>query len=46
MRSLVTFASRANRNTEIGLPLAILEAPRRRVLVLELAMRAPGRSPS
>jgi UDP-N-acetylmuramoyl-tripeptide--D-alanyl-D-alanine ligase len=38
-----TVASRENFNTEIGLPLAILEAqPGTQVLVLELAMRGPG----
>ena len=38
-----TAANRANLNTEIGLPLAILEAPRgTEVLVLELAMRGAG----
>ena len=38
-----TVASRENFNTEIGLPLAILEAPPgTEVLVLELAMRGPG----
>ena len=37
---LVTHASRAHRNTEIGLPLAILEAGRgTEALVLEMAMR-------
>ncbi len=36
-------ASPENLNTEIGLPLAILEAPAdTRTLVLEMAMRAPG----
>jgi UDP-N-acetylmuramoyl-tripeptide--D-alanyl-D-alanine ligase len=38
-----TVASRENLNTEVGLPLAILEAPTgTEVLVLELAMRGPG----
>ena len=38
-----TAASPANFNTEIGLPLAVLEAPAdTEVLVLELAMRGPG----
>jgi UDP-N-acetylmuramoyl-tripeptide--D-alanyl-D-alanine ligase len=38
-----TVASRANRNTEIGLPLEILAAPAGTgVLVLEMAMRGPG----
>ena len=38
-----TFASRANFNTEIGLPLEILAAPRgTEVLVLEMAMRGAG----
>jgi UDP-N-acetylmuramoyl-tripeptide--D-alanyl-D-alanine ligase len=38
-----TVASRANRNTEIGLPLEILAAPAgTEVLVLEMAMRGPG----
>ncbi len=38
-----TVASRANLNTEIGLPLQILAAPRgSEVLVLELAMRGAG----
>jgi UDP-N-acetylmuramoyl-tripeptide--D-alanyl-D-alanine ligase len=38
-----TVASRENFNTEIGLPLAILDAPRdTEVLVLELAMRGAG----
>jgi UDP-N-acetylmuramoyl-tripeptide--D-alanyl-D-alanine ligase len=40
-------ASRANFNTEIGLPLELLSAPRgTELLVLELAMRGFGRSPS
>jgi UDP-N-acetylmuramoyl-tripeptide--D-alanyl-D-alanine ligase len=38
-----TAASRANLNTEVGVPLAILEAPAgTEVLVLELAMRGAG----
>jgi UDP-N-acetylmuramoyl-tripeptide--D-alanyl-D-alanine ligase len=38
-----TVASRANYNTEIGLPLEILEAPAEtEVLVLEMGMRGPG----
>jgi UDP-N-acetylmuramoyl-tripeptide--D-alanyl-D-alanine ligase len=38
-----TVASRENLNTEVGLPLAILEAPAgTEVLVLELAMRGAG----
>jgi UDP-N-acetylmuramoyl-tripeptide--D-alanyl-D-alanine ligase len=38
-----TVASRANYNTEIGLPLEILEAPAgTEVLVLEMAMRGSG----
>jgi UDP-N-acetylmuramoyl-tripeptide--D-alanyl-D-alanine ligase len=38
-----TVASRANRNTEIGLPLEILAAPPgTEVLVLEMAMRGAG----
>ncbi|MDQ6836582.1 MAG: UDP-N-acetylmuramoyl-tripeptide--D-alanyl-D-alanine ligase [Actinomycetota bacterium] len=38
-----TSASRANYNTEIGLPLEILAAPpQTEVLVLEMAMRGPG----
>ena len=38
--ALRTVASRQNLNTEIGLPLAILEAPEgTEALVLELAMR-------
>jgi UDP-N-acetylmuramoyl-tripeptide--D-alanyl-D-alanine ligase len=38
-----TVASRENFNTEIGLPLEILSAPRdTEVLVLEMAMRGPG----
>jgi UDP-N-acetylmuramoyl-tripeptide--D-alanyl-D-alanine ligase len=40
---LATFASPSNQNTEIGLPLAILAAPRgTQALVLELAMRGAG----
>ena len=36
-------ANRENLNTEIGLPLTILEAPQgTRTLVLEMAMRGPG----
>lgn len=39
----LTVASRANFNTEIGLPLEILRAPSgTEVLVLEMAMRGPG----
>jgi UDP-N-acetylmuramoyl-tripeptide--D-alanyl-D-alanine ligase len=42
-QSVPTAASRANLNTEIGLPLQILAAPpRTRALVLEMAMRGPG----
>jgi UDP-N-acetylmuramoyl-tripeptide--D-alanyl-D-alanine ligase len=42
-RSLATAASPQNLNTEIGLPLAVLAAPRgTEALVLELAMRGPG----
>ena len=38
-----TVATRENRNTEIGLPLTVLEAPPgTEVLVLELAMRGAG----
>ncbi|MEA2161470.1 MAG: UDP-N-acetylmuramoyl-tripeptide--D-alanyl-D-alanine ligase, partial [Solirubrobacteraceae bacterium] len=38
-----TVASRANFNTEIGLPLEILSAPAEtQVLVLEMGMRGPG----
>ena len=38
-----TVATRGNYNTEIGLPLTILEAPPgTEVLVLEMAMRGPG----
>ena len=38
-----TVASRANYNTEIGLPLELLAAPAEtEVVVLEMAMRAPG----
>jgi UDP-N-acetylmuramoyl-tripeptide--D-alanyl-D-alanine ligase len=37
------FASAANRNTEIGLPLELLRAPPgSEVVVLEMAMRGPG----
>ncbi|MEA2399997.1 MAG: UDP-N-acetylmuramoyl-tripeptide--D-alanyl-D-alanine ligase [Thermoleophilaceae bacterium] len=40
---LATYASRENWNTEIGLPLTILEAPRgTEALVLEMAMRGEG----
>lgn len=40
---LRTHANRANLNTEIGLPLALLEAPEgTEVLVLEMAMRGEG----
>jgi UDP-N-acetylmuramoyl-tripeptide--D-alanyl-D-alanine ligase len=42
-RLLETVASPLNRNTEIGLPLAILAAPAgTQALVLEMAMRASG----
>lgn len=38
-----TFASRENRNTEIGMPLEVLSAPLdTEVMVLEAAMRGPG----
>ena len=38
-----THASRENLNTEVGLPLSVLDAPDdTEVLVLELAMRGPG----
>lgn len=38
-----TFASRANFNTEIGLPVELLSAPAdTEVLVLEMGMRGPG----
>jgi UDP-N-acetylmuramoyl-tripeptide--D-alanyl-D-alanine ligase len=38
-----TYASRENLNTEIGLPLSILEASRGvEAMVLEMAMRGPG----
>jgi UDP-N-acetylmuramoyl-tripeptide--D-alanyl-D-alanine ligase len=38
-----TFATHDNRNTEIGLPLTVLDAPAgTEVLVLEMAMRGPG----
>jgi UDP-N-acetylmuramoyl-tripeptide--D-alanyl-D-alanine ligase len=41
--ALPTAASPANLNTEIGLPLAVLEAPAgTEALVLEMAMRGPG----
>jgi UDP-N-acetylmuramoyl-tripeptide--D-alanyl-D-alanine ligase len=41
--AMPTVASPRNQNTEIGLPLAILAAPRgTRALVLELAMRGAG----
>jgi UDP-N-acetylmuramoyl-tripeptide--D-alanyl-D-alanine ligase len=41
--ALATYASPNNQNTEIGLPLAILAAPRgTQALVLELAMRGAG----
>ena len=41
--ALATVASERNRNTEIGLPLTILDAPAgTRALVLELAMRGAG----
>jgi UDP-N-acetylmuramoyl-tripeptide--D-alanyl-D-alanine ligase len=41
--ALATVASRENRNTEIGLPLSILDAPSgTQALVLELGMRASG----
>jgi UDP-N-acetylmuramoyl-tripeptide--D-alanyl-D-alanine ligase len=40
---LKTHANRENWNTEIGLPLTLLEAPQGTdVLVLEMAMRGPG----
>lgn len=40
---LTTHANRENLNTEIGLPLSLLEAPRgTQVLVLEMAMRGEG----
>jgi UDP-N-acetylmuramoyl-tripeptide--D-alanyl-D-alanine ligase len=40
---LATVGSRENLNTEIGLPLSILEAPERtELLVLEMAMRGAG----
>jgi UDP-N-acetylmuramoyl-tripeptide--D-alanyl-D-alanine ligase len=42
-RELRTVASPRNLNTEIGLPLTVLSAPRgTQALVLELAMRGPG----
>jgi UDP-N-acetylmuramoyl-tripeptide--D-alanyl-D-alanine ligase len=38
-----TVASRANFNTEVGLPLELLEAPAEtEIVVLEMAMRGPG----
>ena len=38
-----THANRQNLNTEVGLPLSLLEAPRgTEALVLEMAMRGPG----
>jgi UDP-N-acetylmuramoyl-tripeptide--D-alanyl-D-alanine ligase len=41
--TLATVASPRNHNTEIGLPLALLAAPRgTQAVVLELAMRGPG----
>jgi len=40
---LLTHANRENLNTEVGLPLTILEAPRgSQALVLEMAMRGEG----
>src|SRR5205085_2997388 len=40
---LRTVANRENRNTEIGLPLTVLEAPAgTQALVLEMGMRGPG----
>jgi UDP-N-acetylmuramoyl-tripeptide--D-alanyl-D-alanine ligase len=40
---LATVANRENRNTEIGLPLTVLEAPPgTEALVLEMGMRGPG----
>jgi UDP-N-acetylmuramoyl-tripeptide--D-alanyl-D-alanine ligase len=42
-RGLLTVASPDNFNTEIGLPLAVLDAPAgTEALVLEMAMRGPG----
>jgi UDP-N-acetylmuramoyl-tripeptide--D-alanyl-D-alanine ligase len=42
-RELTTVASRANYNTEIGLPLTLGRVePETRAVVLELAMRGPG----
>ena len=42
-QGLRTAATRANLNTEIGLPLTVLEAPPgTEALVLEMAMRGPG----
>ncbi len=44
---LRTVANRENLNTEIGLPMTVLEAPAAtEALVLEMGMRGPGRSPS
>ncbi|MBJ7459332.1 MAG: UDP-N-acetylmuramoyl-tripeptide--D-alanyl-D-alanine ligase [Thermoleophilaceae bacterium] len=41
-KSLTVVATPANRNTEIGMPLTILSAPRgTQALVLEMAMRGP-----
>ncbi|MEA2250461.1 MAG: UDP-N-acetylmuramoyl-tripeptide--D-alanyl-D-alanine ligase, partial [Solirubrobacteraceae bacterium] len=42
-QDLRTFANRENLNTEIGLPLTVLEAPPgTQALVLEMGMRGPG----
>lgn len=42
-KSMSVVATPANRNTEIGLPLTVLSAPRGTdALVLEMAMRGPG----
>ena len=42
-QQLRTVANRENRNTEIGLPLTVLEAPPgTEALVLEMGMRGPG----
>jgi UDP-N-acetylmuramoyl-tripeptide--D-alanyl-D-alanine ligase len=42
-QGLRTFANRENLNTEIGLPLTVLEAPAgTQALVLEMGMRGPG----
>jgi UDP-N-acetylmuramoyl-tripeptide--D-alanyl-D-alanine ligase len=42
-QQLRTVANRENRNTEIGLPLTVLEAPAgTQALVLEMGMRGPG----